>query len=189
MVTKLQSFEFCVNLQENTLWGSSFLVIDQLSILVVMSLSFVYEFGGREISSSYWTRERESPKAEFFVRCNKQEGRRLICRGAVYLDMPSECLMPQLQEDSVDCVWVQDGAPHCFHIVSWRESPTVLVWPCSSHQPLDVAMTSTYPDLTSYDCFVTTVFERHHICTSKSSILLQLRERIVAALGIDLPTL
>lgn len=156
MVTKLQCFEFRVNLQENTLCGSSFLVINHLLILVVMSPSIVYEFGGRKLSSSYWTRERESPKAECFVRCIKQEGWRLICRGAVYLNVPSECLMPQLQEDSVDLVWVQDGAPpRRFHDVSWRESPTVLVWPCSSHQPLNVTMTSTYPDLTSYDCFET----------------------------------
>lgn len=120
---------------------------------MVMSSSIVYEFGGRKISSSYWTRERESPKAECFVRCIKQEGWRLIYRGEVELDMLSECLMHQLQEDSVDLVWVQAGTPpHWLHNVSWWESPTV---PCISHQPLHVAMTSTYPDLTSYDCFET----------------------------------
>lgn len=62
MVTKLQSFEFCVNLQENTLLGNSFLVINQRSILVVMSSSIVYELGGRKFQAATEQERGSLPK-------------------------------------------------------------------------------------------------------------------------------
>lgn len=69
--------------------------------------------------------ERDSPKLNVFCAISNKKVYGLFffyqestITGVVYLDMISQWLVPQLQEDSDDFVRVQDGAPlHWHHYV------------------------------------------------------------------------
>lgn len=93
---------------------------------------------GTENPRAVIERERDSPKLNVFAPYLTRKSTAQFfffqeSTGVVYLDMISQWLVPQLQEDSDGFVSVQDGAPpHWYH---YEETIlmriTALDWPCS----------------------------------------------------------
>lgn len=94
--------------------------------------------------------------------------------GVVYLYTLRRWLMPQIQEDSVKSVCVQDGAPALHHIgfIVYEniltEYSTVLEWPCS-------------PAMTLSKLFFWSIVKDDVLVLALTANLLQLRERIITA--------
>lgn len=144
--------------------------------------------------------ERDSPKLNVYCAVSKQKiygpffFQESTVTGTSYLDMVSEWLIPQLQEDSNDFILVQDGAPpHWHHEVRnyldeqlphrWigratDDNVTLMRWPPRS------------PDLTPCDFFLWGYVKDQVFTPPLPLSLIELRQRITRAVeSIEVNTL
>lgn len=192
---KVKRFEFCSDLQElqeedgfyeRLIFGdeSTFHISGKVNRHNV-------RIWGTENPRESVEHERDSPKLNVFCAVSKKKVygpfffQEATVRGNAYLDMLSEWLMPQLEEDSEDFVWVQDGAPpHWLHDVRdyldeslpqrWigraaDDNLNLLRWPPRS------------PDLTPCDFFLWGYVKDRVFVPPLPLTLLELRNRITAA--------
>lgn len=143
---------------------------------------------------------RDSPKLNVFCAISKKKVygpfyfQEATVRGNVYLDMLTEWLMPQLEEDSDDFVWVQDGAPpHWLHDVrDYLDESLPHRWigrAADNNLPL-FRWPPRSPDLTPCDFFLWGYVKDRVFVPPLPLNLLELRHRITAAVqSVDEATL
>lgn len=144
--------------------------------------------------------ERDSPKVNVYCAVSKQKVygpfffQEKTVRGTSYLDMVSEWLIPQVEEDSNDYILVQDGAPPHWHLdvrdylderlpLRWigratDDNESLMRWPPRS------------PDLTPCDFFLWGYVKDKVFIPPLPLSLLELKQRIIRAIeSIEVSTL
>jgi hypothetical protein len=134
---------------------------------------------------------RASPKVNVFcaVASRKVYGQFFFAEptvtGIIYLDMLQQWLMTQLQEDSEDFIFQQDGAPPHFHsdVRAYLNAnlPGRWIGRTSNDDSAFLPWPPRSPDLTPCDLFLWDYVKDHVYVPPMPQDLPQLRQRIVEA--------